>query len=172
MCRPCNHAVQSSTSTSTGSSTSTGTVPVPVDPLPVPGLYSYDISLILTTARPGYGNGIVSYRKDYYSYSTSTVLQYRTVPTRFYSVYPYSGVILTPCILLIVAKSWVVATRTSSESPVNPIGDQLRLILPISGGHSSNLPMRLLCPSILPIDRGHPSIVPTGGGRSSIVPIR
>ena len=29
------------------------------------------------------------------------------------------------------------------------IGDQLRLILPISGGHSSNLPMRLLCPSIL-----------------------
>ena len=29
------------------------------------------------------------------------------------------------------------------------IGDQLRLILPISGGHSSNLPMRVLCPSIL-----------------------
>ena len=26
------------------------------------------------------------------------------------------------------------------------IGDQLRLILPISGGHSSNLPRRLLCP--------------------------
>ena len=52
------------------------------------------------------------------------------------------------------------------------IGDQLRLILPISGGHSSNLPMRLLCPSILPIGSGHPSIVPTGGGCSSIVPIR
>ena len=29
------------------------------------------------------------------------------------------------------------------------IGDQLRLILPISGGHSSNLLMRVLCPSIL-----------------------
>ena len=39
------------------------------------------------------------------------------------------------------------------------IGDQLRLILPISVGHSSNLPMRLLCPSILPIGWGHPSTV-------------
>ena len=50
------------------------------------------------------------------------------------------------------------------------IGDQLRLILPISGGRSSNLPKRLLLSSIVPMGSGHPSIVPTGGGRPSIVP--
>ena len=33
------------------------------------------------------------------------------------------------------------------------IGDQLRLLLPISGGRSSNLPTRVLCPSIVPIHR-------------------
>ena len=48
--------------------------------------------------------------------------------------------------------------------------DQLRLILPISGGRSSNLPKRLLLSSIVPMGSGHPSIVPTGGGRPSIVP--
>ena len=50
------------------------------------------------------------------------------------------------------------------------IGDQLRLILPISGGRSSNLPKRLLLSSIVPMGSGHPSIVPTDGGRPSIVP--
>ena len=65
-----------------------------------------------------------------------------------------------------------VPVRYCTVDRLSAIGDQLRLILPISGGHSSNLPMRDLCPSILPIQWGHPSIVPTGGGRSSIVPIR
>ena len=64
-----------------------------------------------------------------------------------------------PCV------SWLGWTRVRLWRG-GAIGDQLRLILPISGGHSSNLPMRVLCPSILPIGWGHPSIVPTGGGRS------
>ena len=51
------------------------------------------------------------------------------------------------------------------------IGDQLRLILPILGGHSSNLPIRVLVSSILPIGWGYPSILPTARGNSSIVPM-